>query len=63
MKRPDVAYRCKNCDKFDHNSRKYQSKEDNPNALKKGIESCFLSIILIYKCLCLTKMFGISLYA
>ncbi|CAK8567268.1 unnamed protein product [Lathyrus sativus] len=30
-----VAYRCTKCDKFVHDSRKFQSTEQDPNALKR----------------------------
>ncbi|CAK8568814.1 unnamed protein product [Lathyrus sativus] len=35
IKRHGVAYRCTKCDKFGHNLRKCQSKEQDPNALKR----------------------------
>ncbi|CAI8598444.1 unnamed protein product [Vicia faba] len=35
MRRVGVAYRCTHCDKFGHNSRKCQAKEQDPNALKR----------------------------
>ncbi|XP_058783743.1 uncharacterized protein LOC131658471 [Vicia villosa] len=33
MRRPGVAYRCTNCDKFGHNSRKCKSAKNNQDAL------------------------------
>lgn len=37
MRRVGVAYRCTHCDKFGHNSRKCQAKEQDPNALKRKV--------------------------
>lgn len=45
MMRPGLTCRCTKCDKFGNNSRKFQSNEHGPNALKRKVAYHKLAIL------------------
>lgn len=48
MRRLYAAYRCTKCDKFGHNSRKCESNEHDPNALKRKASYHKLTMLLFF---------------